>query len=156
MGATNSTRELVYVAEASGGAWSAAMKAREAMNSLDGIAELHMSGARAVFQIEEGADVDEDTLSDAFAEAGMKLERFERIDRQRANGIYLIDSGITWAVTAGEVRAALLEQTGVIDVYFEDEIEILVLDSADFPVDAVKEILTSREIAFTAIEATSL
>jgi len=65
------------------------------MNSLDGIADLHMSGARAVFQIEKGSKLDQDAVADAFAEQGMKLERFERIERPRAAGVFLVDSGVT-------------------------------------------------------------
>jgi hypothetical protein len=65
------------------------------MNSIDGISDLHMSGARAVFQLESGAEIDEKTVAAAFAEVGMKLENFERVERPRAGGVYLVDSGVT-------------------------------------------------------------
>jgi len=50
----------------------------------------------------------------------------------------------------------LLQKTSAIDVYFEDEIEILVPDPDDFPVEAVREVLNAREIAFSAIAPASI
>ena len=66
-----------------------------AMASLEGITGLHMSGARAVFQIEKGATLERNELAKAFKEQGMTLETFERIERPRAVAFYEVDSGIT-------------------------------------------------------------
>jgi len=65
------------------------------MTSLDGIADLHMSGARAVFRIEKGSGLDEDGVAAAFDEQGMTLESFERVRRPRAAARYEVDSGVT-------------------------------------------------------------
>ena len=65
------------------------------MTSLAGVTELHMSGARAVFQIERGTTLKRETLAAAFEEQGMKLESFERIERRRAAARYEVDSGVT-------------------------------------------------------------
>jgi hypothetical protein len=65
------------------------------MDSLDGVADLHMSGARAVFQIERGARLAQEDLARAFEERGMKLESFERVARPRAAALYQVDSGVT-------------------------------------------------------------
>jgi hypothetical protein len=65
------------------------------MASLAGITELHMSGARAVFQVEKGATLKEEEIADAFAEQGMKLESFERVERPRAAVRYEVDAGVT-------------------------------------------------------------
>ncbi|MEM7307197.1 MAG: hypothetical protein AAF682_11035 [Planctomycetota bacterium] len=65
------------------------------MTSLDGIADLHMSGARAVFQLSPGADLSEMEVAKAFEDNGMKLESFERVERPLAKGKYTVDSGIT-------------------------------------------------------------
>jgi hypothetical protein len=65
------------------------------MTSLDGIAELHMSGARAVFRPERGASVDQEDVAAAFEEVGMTLESYERVRRPRAAAIYHADAGIT-------------------------------------------------------------
>ena len=48
-----------------------------------------------------------------------------------------------------------MERTDAIDVYFEDQVEILVGDPEAFPVDAVREVLTGLEIEFSEIEVTS-
>ena len=47
-----------------------------------------------------------------------------------------------------------MNKTGAIDVYFEDQIEILIAEPGDFPVTAVEEVLTANEIAFTSIKTT--
>ena len=65
------------------------------MASLEEVTELHMSGARAVFQIEKGKTLKEEEIADAFAEQGMKLETFERVERLRAAVRYEVDSGVT-------------------------------------------------------------
>ncbi len=65
------------------------------MTSLNGVTDLRMSGARAVFQIAEGAPVTRAALAQAFTEQGMILESFERVERPRAGALYEVDSGIT-------------------------------------------------------------
>ena len=65
------------------------------MASLEGVTELHMSGARAVFQIEKGETLEKEEIAAAFAEQGMQLESFERVKRPRASMGYEVDSGVT-------------------------------------------------------------
>ena len=65
------------------------------MTSLEGVTELHMSGARAVFQIEQGDTLKKEEIADAFAAQGMKLESLERVERPRAAARYDVDSGVT-------------------------------------------------------------
>lgn len=65
------------------------------MESIDGIAELHMSGARAVFVAAKGTRIHEATVADAFAEKGMQLESFNEVLRPRAKALYLADAGVT-------------------------------------------------------------
>ena len=65
------------------------------MASLEGVTELHMSGARAVFQIEKGETLKREEVAEAFAEQDMKLESFERVERPRAAARYEVDSGVT-------------------------------------------------------------
>ena len=65
------------------------------MESLDGIAELHMSGARAVFVPAKGPKITEKTVAAACEERGMKLESFERVERPRAKARYTADAGVT-------------------------------------------------------------
>jgi hypothetical protein len=50
----------------------------------------------------------------------------------------------------------LIEKTGAIDVYFEDNIEIVVESTDDFPVEAVKEVLTAAELEYTWVESAPL
>ena len=54
------------------------------MSSLDGIAELHMSGSRAVFTCERGERVSEMDVALAFEQVGMKLESYGTERRPRA------------------------------------------------------------------------
>ena len=126
------------------------------MASGDGIEDLHMSGARAVFQLERGASVTKETLAQAFEEQGMALESFERVERPRAKALYQVDSGVTCASTAAKVRGALIEQTGALDVYFEQTIEILMPDEKPLSEETVKTILTESEVAFTRIQKSSI
>ena len=65
------------------------------MNSLDDLAELHMSGARAVFKLEGGAKLEQSEIADAFEDQGMQLESFEELRRPRAAAVYVVDAGIT-------------------------------------------------------------
>lgn len=65
------------------------------MNSIDGIDELHMSGARAVFVLDRGAKLDEFAIAAAFEERGMELVSIEQVSRPRASGIVTIDTGVT-------------------------------------------------------------
>jgi len=65
------------------------------MNALDGIEELHMSGARAVFKTKGGSPPDETALAGAFEEQGMELMRLDRIERPRAKAVYVVDAGVT-------------------------------------------------------------
>ena len=65
------------------------------MTSLEEVTELHMSGARAVFQIQRGKTLNREGIADAFAQQGMKLESLERVERQRAAVRYEVDSGVT-------------------------------------------------------------
>jgi len=65
------------------------------MESVDGISELHMSGARAVFDLDGRADEVEAAIAAAFEEQEMKLESFEREERPRRHTLWLADAGIT-------------------------------------------------------------
>jgi len=55
-------------------------------------------------------------------------------------------------VTAAKVRAALIEKTGALDVYFEETIEILMRDEVPLREEAVRAVLTEFEIEFSRIE----
>jgi hypothetical protein len=59
------------------------------------VTDLHMSGARAVFQIEKGASLAKKDLAEAFKEQGMTLESYELVERPRAAVLYNVDSGVT-------------------------------------------------------------
>ena len=65
------------------------------MESLDGIAELHMSGARAVFVVEDGTTLDREDVAAAFDGVGMKLESLETVERPRAKAVWKVDAAIT-------------------------------------------------------------
>ena len=65
------------------------------MNSVDGISDLHMSGARAVFDLDGNRRRVEADIAAAFEEREMKLESFERVRRPRVEALYLADAGIT-------------------------------------------------------------
>lgn len=69
--------------------------AREAMNSVDGIQELHMSGRRAVFVLEPGEQLDEDALAAAFESQGLKLASVERTQLPDAKAVLTVDTGVT-------------------------------------------------------------
>jgi len=45
-----------------------------------------------------------------------------------------------------------MERTGAIDVYFEEQVEILVADPEEFSVDTASEVLTELELEFSEIE----
>ena len=65
------------------------------MTSIDGIAELHMSGARAVFVPERGVTISEMDVTQAFEKVGMGVESFGLEERPRAERSYLVDSAVT-------------------------------------------------------------
>ena len=65
------------------------------MESVDGIETLHMSGARAVFELEPSEKLDEAAIAAAFEGQGMQLESVTRVERPRAKTRYLVDAGIT-------------------------------------------------------------
>lgn len=50
----------------------------------------------------------------------------------------------------------MIQLTGVIDVYFEDQIEILVADEEEFSSEAAQAALREAEIEFTQLETRSL
>lgn len=64
------------------------------MQSVAGIAELHMAGTRATFTLRRGATLERGELADAFAERKMKLESLEVVRRPRAKEVYLVGAGI--------------------------------------------------------------
>jgi len=65
------------------------------MNSLDGISELHMSGARAVFRIAPGAVLPRAAVAAAFEANDMELRSFGEESRVRPTARYTADAGIT-------------------------------------------------------------
>ena len=65
------------------------------MESIEDIEDLHMSGARAVFTIEQGAEVSRADLAAAFEERGMEVTSFGEHTRPRPKARYTIDAGIT-------------------------------------------------------------
>ena len=54
-------------------------------------------------------------------------------------------------MTAAKVRAALIEKTGALDVYFEDSIEILMPEGKPLSEEDVRAVLTGAEVAFSRI-----
>ncbi len=65
------------------------------METVDGLAELHMSGTRAVFRLDAGSRVDKEALAEAFAERGLTLDRVARTETPAPESVYLVDAGIT-------------------------------------------------------------
>ena len=65
------------------------------MESIDGIAELHMSGTRAVFLPEKGVKISESSVADAFEQRGMKLEFYGEVLRPRARARYTANAPVT-------------------------------------------------------------
>ena len=45
----------------------------------------------------------------------------------------------------------MLERTGAIDVYFEDEIQIVVEDPNEFSIESLEGVLEANEIEYTEI-----
>ena len=54
-------------------------------------------------------------------------------------------------MTASEVRATLVDEAGALDVYFEDQIEILLADGGSLNLDKVREVLAEKKIEAGAI-----
>ena len=47
----------------------------------------------------------------------------------------------------------MIQQTGAVDVYFEDQIEIAVADPDEYSVDEAKRVLTESGVEFTTVVA---
>ncbi len=65
------------------------------MESLDEVTELRMSGARAVFQVKRGETLEPKEIREAFADKGMKLEKFEPIELAPAKSVYHVNAAVT-------------------------------------------------------------
>ena len=65
------------------------------MESLDGVAEFHMSGRRSVFALEPGEQLDREALSSAFEDNGLIFESVESIERPPVAAVFLADAGST-------------------------------------------------------------
>ena len=65
------------------------------MESLDGIATLHMSGSRAVFVPSAGSALSEQSIADAIREQGLKFTSLESLERKAPGATYLVDAGVT-------------------------------------------------------------
>jgi len=63
------------------------------METVEGIDELHMSGARAVFKMR--GDPDEDAIAAAFEAHGMELLSFESTRRPVPAAVHYVDTGVT-------------------------------------------------------------
>lgn len=55
-------------------------------------------------------------------------------------------------MTAAKVRAALMEKTGALDVYFEETIEILMPNEEPLRGEVVRAVLTEAKVEFSRIE----
>lgn len=58
-------------------------------------------------------------------------------------------------MTAAKVRAALIKQTGALDVYFEKTIEILMPDEVPLREEVVRNILGESKVEFSRIQKRS-
>ena len=56
-------------------------------------------------------------------------------------------------MTAGKVRAALIEKSGALDVYFEEQVEILVEHPERFSTSTVEEVLDELKVEYTEVRA---
>ena len=65
------------------------------MDSLDDVADFHMSGRRAVFTLKPGVKINRDAVADAYESKGLKLESLNSENRDRAQTYYVADAGIT-------------------------------------------------------------
>jgi len=65
------------------------------MESLDDVAEFHMSGRRAVFTLKDGVELDSDAVSEAYASKGLTFESLETETRDKAQTYYVAAAGIT-------------------------------------------------------------
>ncbi len=65
------------------------------MDSLDNVAEYHMSGRRSVFTLNPGAELDSSEVADAYKAQGLTFESLDSESRPRAQAYYVADAGIT-------------------------------------------------------------
>ena len=65
------------------------------MESLDGLAELHMSGARAVFELEPDVRFPKSVVVAAVKEQGLTLVSLETMPQREVAQMYLVDAGVT-------------------------------------------------------------
>ena len=65
------------------------------MDSLDNVAEFHMSGRRSVFTITPGTKLDRGAVADAYEAQGLTLESLDTESRPKARAYYAADAGIT-------------------------------------------------------------
>ncbi|MFT5290711.1 MAG: hypothetical protein ACI8QS_001744 [Planctomycetota bacterium] len=65
------------------------------MDSLDNVAEFHMSGRRSVFTLNPGAKLNRDAVADAYKDQGLTFESLNSESRPEAKAYYVADAGIT-------------------------------------------------------------
>ena len=70
--------------------------AREAMEALEGVETVRMSGTRATFTLKEGEAFDEKAVAAVFASRKMRLETFakEVLPRPQTLRRYMVKSGL--------------------------------------------------------------
>jgi hypothetical protein len=145
----------VQVVIASGGAWGASAQAREAMESLEGVDRMMMSGTRATLVLKDGAILSEFRVKKAIEGVGLTFESLDEVDVSPAGAAYVAKTPkFTWAKTAIEVRETLInEVAGVQDVFCGVETIIHMKSGSAAPsADVLEEIFGELKVAFEGIE----
>lgn len=123
----------ITVASFSGGGWGASRKASVALNSLESVDSIIMSGTTAIIKVKPDAEVDKSKLKKAFKEQKLKLESFKTKEISKPTLAYEMNAkGVGWADSCEKAREALEKIEGIevaviaktSKIYLSEELEL--------------------------------
>lgn len=144
-----------YVMFKGDGGWGVGNRARAALQAIDGVDSVILSGLRATVKLKEGATIDEKLVTEALEKKKLAFVSKSAVPDEAPKVVYVLSvSGVGWSDTEEKARVALTEVENVTNVYVGKTTEIWMSEGGSLEKEAVTTMLQGFGFKLAEMEKT--
>jgi hypothetical protein len=144
-----------YYVMFTGKGWGIGNRARAALKTVDGVKSVVLSGLRATVKMNDGAMLDEKTVTDVLVKKGLSYVSTSTVASDLPVVVYVLSvGGVGWSDTEEKARVALGKVDKVTNVYVGKKTEIWMSEDATLDKDAITAMLDGFGFSLGTMEKT--
>ncbi len=144
-----------YYVMFSGKGWGIGRRASLALSALEGVKSITLSGLRATVKMNDGATLDEKTVTDVLVTKNLAFVSKAPAVIEEPKLVYVLNvTGVGWSDTEEKARVALGKVDNVTNVYVGMKTEVWMTEGAALDKDAITAMLSGFGIKLGEMEKT--